>query len=145
MARTAPTPAELLAAGRLQGIALSIVLHGRALRPLVEAVRIDDEGWRVAALVALRSLTVTADQRDGLAALPGRDEPQRAAIVAALGQVALTARMADIAVLTGNVPSFTALVKFRLPSVLGELDRAMQALTRAMLARQVPSAAVFAC
>ena len=139
------TTAEVMAVGRLQGIVLSVVQHGAALRSLAAAVRMDDAGWRIAAHVALRSIRAAADQRDGLPPLPGLTEAEGAAILTALSDVAATATMADLAVVSGNVSSFTALVAYRLPRVLAALDRAMQTLTRTMMVRRETGAVGFAC
>lgn len=145
MTRLTATPAELMAVGRLQSVCLAVLQLARTLVPLADRVDPADEAWRVDALAALRALKVQADQREALTGLPGRVESQRAAIVAALEGIGATVAVAEIALRTGNAAGFTLLAKYRLSRGLGELDGAIQALTRATLARQVSGASGFAC
>lgn len=147
MTAAPPTPAELMAVGRLQAVALIVAELSRALDALADRMAMDDPGWRVRAFSALRPVKAAADQRATLTGLPGRVESERRAVVAALEHVAATVAMAEHAVAASNEPTFRIMVKHRLPLGLGALDRALRAVTAGAVARQAPArmAAGFAC
>jgi len=145
MTRPIATPAELLAAGRLQAVCLSVVTIATTLGPLADRIEPADERWRIAALADLRSLEAAAAQRATMFALPAWVGAERAAIVSALEQVASTAVMAAQAVRTGNASSFTALVRYRLPRVLHALTAGLEAITRAMMDMRPARGVGFAC
>lgn len=134
---------ELIALGRIETVCVMILLHGRPLGGLVDRMAMADEGWRTDVLSRLRPIQDAVDHGKRVEHLAAT--PSWGSLVAALDKIGATVSMAEHVLGVGNVPSFTLLVKHRLPQATVELAKALDMLTGAVLARHAPGVPGFAC